>query len=517
MHPPLIQSLLQPGAYPHGVSRIELVETHISWVILTGDYAYKVKKPVNLGFLDFSTLAQRRRCCEEELRLNRRSAPDIYLAVVGIAAPGRVLTGEEAPIVEYAVRMHQFDPALRLDRYLTDHRLTPAHIDAFAAYLCAFHAAAAEAGTSDDFGDYAAVSGAALENFSQIAGLLTGAAAPPELAVLRSWTDATGQRLQTDFASRKQAGRVRECHGDMHLANMIMWQNRITLFDCIEFNAHLRWIDVISDIAFLIMDLEERGMVESAYRFLNAYLLRSGDYPGVKLLPYYLVYRAMVRAKVAMIQAGQQPPAAADYRRLYQQFLDYLHLASRQLRPTTPMLLLTVGYSGAGKTTIAEQLAWRLRALHLRSDAERKRLAGLELHADSGSRYGEGLYSRDRTAAVYRRLLSLGDDLLAWGQHVIIDATFLDPQRRQEFQRLAQRRQARFILLHVTTDTATLRARVEARLADRQRVSEAGPEVLEQQLRQPLHWLEEEAAWTKTIDGGGATDLGKLAEKLLAE
>ncbi len=514
--PPLIQNLMQPDAYDHAVSHIELVETHISWVLLTGSRAYKIKKPVNLGFLDFSTLEKRHFFCDEELRLNRRSAPELYLAVATINGDAlHAKINGPGPVLDYAVTMRQFAPTCRLDNYLRHHALETETFATFARYLAQFHDQSAVAGSADNYGSFQAINHAVMENFAQIGQILHST--PSALMTqVQQWSQQRGAQLQAAFDARKRALRIRECHGDMHLANLVLMAERITLFDGIEFNAELRWIDVINDIAFLVMDLQHCGYRRHANTFLNAYLMHSGDFAGLELLDYYKTYRAMVRAKVAMIQASQHRDKDPEFQRLQAECSTYLRLASSYTQHNRPRMLLTVGYSGSGKTTVASELAWRMEAVHLRSDVERKRLAGLSAYAVSDAAYGQKLYDHQSTDATYRRLLEVSTQLLGWGYTVIVDATFLTPERRDEFHALAQRHHAGMYLLHLSTSPDELHARVAARAAGRD-ISEAGPEVLAQQLRQPLIWRPQEHALRMDIDTGHVIDYEALVQRLMQD
>ena len=295
--PPLIRSLLDPGRYPHPVGCVELVETHISWVLLAGDFAYKLKKPVTLPFVDFGTLERRRADCAAELRLNRRYAPGLYLDVVDFDG-------------EPAVKMRRFDEARRLDRVCARGELTPALLSGLARTIVAFHAAAAIAPPCSRFGTPEQVLAPARENFDELDALLPGES--PRLTLLRAWTEAEFARRRDTFAARKACGFVRECHGDLHLGNLVLLDDRVTPFDCIEFNEDFRWIDVASEIAFTYIDLLDHGQPGLACWLLNEWLARSGDQGSggaLSVLRFYAVYRAMVRAKVAALR-GRAAEAA---------------------------------------------------------------------------------------------------------------------------------------------------------------------------------------------------------------
>lgn len=503
----MIFALRDPTRYPHAVARVELIETHISYVLLAGEFAYKIKKPVNLGFLDFSTLAARRHCCEEELRINRRSAPDVYLDVVAIAgthAAPRI--GAPGAPIEYAVRMRAFEQERLLERIARRGALVAAHADALAAEVARFHGAAACAALDSEFGGEARVLGPALQNFDQIETLAAAGAARVRLEALRAWTTREHTRLAASFARRRREGRVRECHGDLHLGNIALVGERPTLFDAIEFNPALRWIDVMSDVAFVFMDLVDHGLAALAWRFLDGWLHESGDYGGLAVMRYYLVYRAMVRAKVAVLRAAEPDAPERARAQGLAQFGDYLGLAERLARDGRGGLAITFGLSGSGKSTLAAMLVERLGAVRLRSDVERKRQAGLAAAARTGSGLGAGLYAEAMTRATYDRLLALAADALEAGYLVVVDAAFLRRADRRAFRELAARHEAPFAIASCEAPAALLRERIAARGAAGNDPSEATLEVLERQVQEaePLEPLEREAAVFLSTASGGA-------------
>jgi aminoglycoside phosphotransferase family enzyme/predicted kinase len=502
---PLIAALRDPACYPHPAQAVEVVETHISWVLLAGDYAYKVKKPVKLPFLDFSTLAARRHYCEEELRLNRRAAPALYLDVVPISQTARgpaVAAGGD--VVEYAVRMRRFAHEALADAMARRAALGAPEIDAMAAALVALHAAAPRADPAAGYATPAQVAATALGNFDQIAGLPAGGAAAARLAPLRAWTARECERLAPEFEARRDAGLVRECHGDLHLGNIAFLGGRAVPFDCIEFDPALRWIDVMSETAFLVMDLRAHGLPGAAWRLLNAWLEAGGDYGGAAVLRFYLVYRAMVRAKVSLLRAD-----AAG-------FDAYLGLAGSLAAPGRPALLAMHGLSGSGKTTVSQALLERVGALRLRSDVERKRLHGLAPEARSASAPGAGLYDAAASERTYDRLALLAGAALRSGYSVIVDATFLQGGERERFRGVADRLGADFLIVSCAAQDAVLRERVARRAAQARDASEAALPVLERQLasHQPLTAGEEAA--TVRVDTGDEGGLRRGVEAVAA-
>jgi uncharacterized protein len=497
-HARLVGALCEPGCYPHAVSRIEVIETHISTVLLTGEFAYKIKKPVDLGFLDFTTLERRRRCCEGEVRLNRRTAPGIYLDVMPIGGtPEHPAVGSGGPAIEYAVRMRQFAPDATLDALLRRGALTPAHVDELASAVAAFHARIAVASPETPHGAPERVWAAVLDNFRQIAAQ---AGETAELARLRTWSEAEFAGLRGLLEERRRGGFVRECHGDLHLRNVALIDGRPVPFDCIEFSDALRWIDVISEAAFTVMDLLAHGERGLAFRFLNGYLEATGDYAGTKLLRFYLVYRALVRAKIAAIRAGQPDLQREARTQSRDEITQYLRLATTLGERGRASVIITSGVSGAGKTTVARALAESLGAIRLRSDVERKRLHGLAATARTGAGISAGLYGARANVATYGHLAGLAGAILPSGFPVIVDAAFLRRAERDTVRDVAREAGAQFLIVACDAPPAVLRERVLVRERSGQDASEATVAVLEHQIETREPFAPQELADTIACD-----------------
>lgn len=498
--PPLIQSLLRAEAYPHPTTKRQLLETHISWVVLTGPYAYKIKKPVDFGFVDFTTLGRRERFCHEELRLNRRTAPDMYLDVQPIYGPVEQASfvGAGEPI-EFAVRMRQFPQADLLPAVLQQGRLRPEHLDRFAFEVARFQRHAAVADASQPFGEPDAVRKPIDGNFEVLTTLTEHA---DLVRRLYTWSTSEFARLSAVFTQRKQAGRVREGHGDLHLGNLVLIDDAIQAFDGLEFNDGLRWIDVISEVAFLVMDLQERGRSDLAARWLNHWLTETGDYAGLATWRWYFVYRALVRSKVAALRLKQADLSAEERVRQQSDLDNYLSLAECWTQPRQVAVVITHGVSGSGKSVVAEWVAEQFGAIHLRSDIERKRLFGHWGDAVGPLLTGP-MYSAEATTHVYEeRLLKLLPTILDAGFPVIVDAAFLQRNWRERFAQFAAGRGVPFVILDVTAEPHVLRERVTARQAAGQDPSDADAGVLDQQLqsREPLTDRELELAITIETD-----------------
>jgi hypothetical protein len=500
-----VAALAEPRCYGRTTKAVGVVETHISWVFLTGRYAYKIKKPLKLPFLDFSSLKRRRHFCFEELRLNRRLAPELYLDVVPIGGPPQSPRIGRKPAIEYAVKMREFDSDARLDRQLKADRVPRSAIVAFAERLAEFHRKLAPVRGAAVAGSAAS---SALRNVADLVRERTSGR-KRDLQKLQVWTERECTRLVGAFARRVAAGTHRECHGDLHLENLLMRKGTIVAFDALEFDARLREIDVISEAAFLAMDLIAHGRTDLAYAFLNRYLEIDGDYTSVDVLRFYLVYRALVRAKVSAIKRAQSGGAEGSRD-------PYLRTALELTKARPPLLLITHGLSGSGKTHVTDELVGRLPALRIRSDLERKRLHGVAALARTGSAVGRGLYSVKDSERTYAALGSIADRLLRRGESAIVDATFLRRADRQVFREIAAANGARFMILDCTASVAELERRIVARGASGRDASEATLAVLEAQLRErdPLDAAERRK--TITVDTECAIPFARIAARLKA-
>jgi uncharacterized protein len=511
----MVADLSGPAAYPPPVDQVERLETHISWVFLAGDYAYKFKKPIDLGFLDFRDRDRRIHFCNEELRLNGRLAPGLYLDVVGARrVEGRWRIGPLTRDAEPAVRMRRFPDEARLDRRLEAGLLDGEALETFARVLAEFQRGLPAAKPGGAFGNAAAVAAPALANFAALPGReLERAGAAAAFAKLEAWTRDRAATLSARFEARLAGGFVREGHGDLHLANMVMLDDGIAAFDGIEFNASLRWIDVQSEVAFLLMDLESRGRADLGWRFYNAWLAALGDYDGLAVLKWYLVYRHLVRAKIDGIRLAQGGLEPDDVRRLRERLTTHAGFAAGHANPPPPLMVLMHGVSGSGKSWLARRLAPRIQAAWLRSDVERKRLHGLDPMAAAPSRVGQGLYDTDSSERTYARLKEVAQTSLTGGVSLLVDAAFLDVARREEFVRLALDLGARPVVLACEASHAVLRSRVAARRGD---PSDADLAVLESQLARPAETGALESGCRMIVDTGVEPDVAALAVRLLA-
>ncbi len=479
---------------------ITLRETHISWVLLAGDRAWKIKKAVNFGFLDFSTLAKRKQACEEELRLNRRFAPEIYLDVIRIcgSADHPVINGETATI-EYAVRMQRFDENGLLSELADTQQLDTRHIDTIAQQVANIHLQAPVAGPATHWGEPNQVHHWMNESLEHLKRLVSEPGKARQITDIEQLCTRLYKQTRPAIQARNESDFIRECHGDLHLGNMVWIEQQLVPFDCIEFNPALRWIDVISEAAFVMMDLQDRNYPAFAWRFINRYLSITGDYAGLEVLRYYIVYRALVRAKVALLQRDEPETPETRKTRLTTQYIAYANLAERWLTHYRPALILMHGLSASGKSTVATRLAEQYGCVHLRSDVERKRLHGLDPMANSFSQTGSGIYTASSSEKTYQRLYDLASITLSAAYPVIIDAAFLDRKQRHHFQHLAIEHKCPFLIVHCEASRKALESRIIARAQKGDDPSEATLVVLGKQIEQQDSLTENEPYITVSI------------------
>lgn len=506
--PPLIQQMLKPEFYPHPVmaptaptqaatkqepeefypadaTPVVLLQTHISYVLLTGEFAYKIKKPLNFGFLDYSTLEQRQHFCQEELRLNQRSAAELYLEVVPITQTGdRFELGGAGTPVEYAVKMRQFPQETLLTALYDRGELTEALLAELAKVLADFHQIAATSDYIRSFGEVAQIRQAIDENYDQTEKYVGGPQTQAQLDQTRASTDRLFAEQQDIFANRVAGDRIRECHGDVHLRNIAYWQDHLWLFDCIEFNESFRFVDVIFDVAYIVMDLDARDRPDLSNSFLNAYLEQTGDWEGLQVLPLYLSRQSYVRAKVTSFLLDDPTVSATAKQEATQTAARYYRLAWEYTQSQSGRLLLMAGLSGSGKSTTARYLASQLKAIHIRSDAARKHLAGIPIT----QRGSDVIYTPEMTQKTYDRLLKLGTALAAAGYTVILDAKYDRQVFRQAAiaQATAQHLPLQIIACHAPLEV--LEARLNQRVGD---IADATAELLPQQTMEPFDAAEQ--------------------------
>jgi aminoglycoside phosphotransferase family enzyme/predicted kinase len=469
-----IDALAQPGAYPYNVTDIAVCQTHISVVFLAGPYAYKVKKAVDLGFLDFRTPEQRRHFCSEEVRLNRRLAPAVYLGVVPITHDdGHWQFEGSGPPRDWAVKMHRLPEEATLRQRLLHDQVQPADLEALARRLAEFHRGAARGPHIADFGRFAVVDSNARENFLQTARHVGRTVSPAVYERVRRLTEQELQARRDLIEARAARGVPCDTHGDLHLDHVYHFPGdgefgEWVIVDCIEFADRFRYADPVADMAFLYMDLLGHARRDLARSFADAYCRASDDVEGQALLPFYSAYRALVRAKVEGVEADERDVQAEERNRARVRARAHWLLALGELEAPArrPALVLVGGLPGSGKSTLARALAPRASFHVLRSDVIRKELAGLPSEYRVPPTFGEGIYSPAWTEDTYAELLHRVESLLWNGQRVLVDASCRSEWQRKLFVQAAHRWGVPVLSLQCQVDPATTRARLRKREGD---------------------------------------------------
>jgi len=461
-----------------------MIQTHISWVFLTGRFAYKIKKPVNFGFLDFTTLKLRKQLCERELRLNRRLSPDIYLEVLPVSLHNNICRLADANnIVEYCLKMQQFRQSDLLDNRLQENRFNPLWVDQLAGKIAHFHIR--EEPVANSRIDSALLLDEHIQANLAVAEKHVGRALSfKTMQRLSDYAEQACEKLSELLNKRQNDGFVRRCHGDLHLKNITLFNHHPQLFDCIEFNDDFSIIDVMNDVAFLMMDLDAHDRSDLAMRLLSRYLEHTGDYTALILLRYYLCYRACVRGKVACLlaeelEAEQQQPRYDEARK-------YFNLAASYTEPAQARLFAVGGLSGSGKSHLALLGCGIERAIIIRTDATRKRIAAAFPELE--------LYGRQMHLNTYKATFDAARIALNAGFSVILDATFIHPDSRHQLKTLADENQTPLHCFWLDIDTETLRQRIVARQQAANDISDADLRVLHLQLaeyRRPTEpWIQ---------------------------
>jgi len=471
----LIQRLQNPALYSHPVKYFKIIETHISYVLLTGDYAYKIKKPLDMEFLDFSTLEKRKFYCHEEVRLNKRFSPELYIDVLEITGSAeKPEWNGNNHIFEYAIQMREFPQNKLFTNLLKNNLLKSSYFISLAEQLANSHQKAAVAKNDTRYGLPEQLFFPVQQNFDQIRPLLNDPKELKQLDLIEKWAQEQYKLLKTVFLERKTKGFIRECHGDLHLGNIVLYHDKPLIFDCLEFNLDLLWTDVMADVGFLVMDLQEKLQQNFAILFLNHYLAMTSDYAGLAVLKFYESYRAVVRAKIYLMQLQQvnTPETKAFLKSAY---LRSMQMAESYMINKKPQLFIMHGLSGSGKTTKAMLLAEKFNAIHLRSDVER-----YHMMAD----LGEDKYSEKNRQKIYERLAELAKQVLHEGYSVIVDATFLLKSQRDLFSEIGQYFQLPCQIAVCEADDNTRSQWLHERLENKQDFSEADITIARQQQKQ---------------------------------
>lgn len=462
-----INSLLKPEAYPEPAKDVRLVQTHVSWIFLAGEFAFKIKKPVDFGFLDFSTLDRRRFYCHEEVRLNSRLCPEIYLGVTPVReTPDGAAFHGDGRVIDYAVKMRRLPEERMADRLLAEGRLTPDDVRKIALKVAEFHGRAERSAEIGNYGTLAAIERNWDENFRQAEEFAGVTIAPRDLQLLRDWARTFMAERSGLFNGRVAGGFIRECDGDLHLENICL-TDRVCIFDCIEFNNRFRYTDTLADIAFLVMDLEYHGRRDLAELFLEEYKSVSKDVVESALVDFYRVYRAFVRGKVESfrlkdpsIPANEKMAAGERARRYFRLARGYI------IREKLPAFLVVLcGLTGSGKSTVADALSLELGLEVISSDRLRKELAGIPLLQRTENEYGTGLYSTAQNESTYWQLVARADLLLSAGNGAIVDATCRRRRDRESLRSVAEKHGAHLLFVVVESPEDIVRKRLEERTA----------------------------------------------------
>lgn len=463
--PEMVQALLDPKAYPDTPSKVEMVQTQMSFVFLTSDYVYKVKKPVDLGYLDYTTLEKRHFYCQREVELNQRLCPDTYLGVVPIVQnKGQILTESRGKVIEYAVKMRRLPQKKMLNVLLASNRVSMEMVAGVAKKLAEFHRRAETSEAINTFGDLDTITRNTEENFSQTVKYIGNTISQKKYRRIMDYTRSFIEQNATLFRKRITDGRIRDCHGDLH-ATHICFTDSICIYDCIEFNDRFRYGDVASEIAFLAMDLDHYGRADLSRSFVEAYVDSSQDRELSRLLNFYKCYRAYVRGKVESFKLDDPHIVAAEKVEIRQVASGYFDLASSYLR-TKPLLLITTGLVGTGKTVLAQALAQRLGSVVISSDVTRKQLASVPLTEHRFEEFGSGIYSAEFNRLTYDTMFTEGKKILSQGGSVILDAAFLKAEERERARKITEETGASFFILECILEESMVKQRLEQRLKE---------------------------------------------------
>jgi len=465
MLPELVKALLKPEAYPEDTGEIELMQTQMSFVFLAKEFVYKVKKAVDLGFLDYTTLDNRHFFCRKEVELNRRLCPEAYLGVVPITQDrGAIRIGGRGEVIEYAVKMRRLPQKAMMNVLLADNRVSAEMITGVAQKLAAFHKKAETSAEISAFGEIKAVTRNTDENFAQTERYIGRTISGDSYRRIKGYTDSFIQKNAPLFNKRIKEGRIRDCHGDLHAAH-ICFTNGICIYDCIEFNDRFRYCDIASEMAFLAMDLDHYGRADLSRALVKAYVVESGDKEMIKLLGFYKGYRAYVRGKVESFKLDDPYISKGEKEETQDIAASYFDLARAYTR-ARPVLFITVGLVGTGKSTLAQALARRLGLAVISSDITRKQLAGVPLTEHRFEGFDGGIYSAELSRKTYDKMFSEARGVLSDGGSVILDASFIRAEERLKAKKLAEEAGADFFIIECRLDEANIKKRLEGRLKE---------------------------------------------------
>lgn len=482
-HPKLVESMSKPAFYPHGPESVELIQTHISFIFIAGQRVYKVKKAVDFGFLDFTTLEKRKHYCNEELRLNRRLAPETYLDVVEISDndSGHLVLGKGKMTVEYAVVMAKLPQDRMLKKLIGEKTFDPSIMSDVARKLAEFHRQAETGGKIDEMGGVETIRRNHKENFDQTEKYIDRVIPGFQFHFLKAYIFDFMKRHHDLFCNRVKNHRIRDCHGDLHLDHICL-ENGIIIFDCIEFNERFRYEDVAAEVAFLAMDLDFNGYLDHSNHFVQAYIQYAGDHDISVLLPFYKCYYAYVRGKVTSFRSDDQAVNSIERENAATVASRYFDLAYRYAaRLERPTLIIMAGLMGTGKSVLARNLSLLLGAETIRTDVLRKELLNLPPTQRHHDNYGEGIYTDEITSKTYARALQWAEEKLRSGRSAIIDASFSKREYRLKALETASRLGADHFIIECVCHGDIVQERLRNRLSDKSEASDGRWEILETQ------------------------------------
>lgn len=483
IHPQIIESMLNSNFYPHKPDTVELVQTHISYVFIAGDIVYKIKKPVNFGFLDFTSLEKRRYYCEEELRLNKRLAPSIYLDVISISQDnnGNIILGDRGKIIEYAVRMKKLPQERMLKTLLAKGQVDEKVIDDVANKIASFHKFAETGGRIDEMGSIAIIHRNHEENFTETENYINVTIPEYQYKFIKDYVVNFLAQKKTLFEKRVADHKIKDCHGDLHLEHICI-ADEITIFDCIEFNERFRFSDVAAEVAFLTMDLDFNNYPRQAEAFVKSYLRYSDDSDIAILLNFYRSYYAYVRGKVISFRLNQKEIPANErdqITKIAQRYFDLAYTYATRL--DNPVLILTAGLMGCGKSYQARNFSARLGAEIIRTDILRKELLNINPAEQHYVEFGQEIYSDNISRLIYDKAYKLASAKIKLGTPVIIDASFKKRSERQKARQLAQRLDIPFYLIECTCRDEIVKMRLDKRVRERTNASDGRWEIFQEQ------------------------------------
>ncbi len=476
-----LQLLFKPSFWGRYCKKVRLIQTHTSWVFLTGKYAYKIKKPVFFGFLDYTSLESRKHFCEEEFRINQILAPDIYYDVIPIVRRrGKIMLAcarQRDQVLDYAIKMQELPQEAIMTSLLQSHQVNYSMIDQIARIIAGFHNKSTVRNELNKYGDTEIVKYNWDENFAQTEPFIGTTISKKTFNDIKNYIEHFIENNGSLFAKRIADQKVKQCHGDLHSRNIFI-TDKVYIFDCLEFNPRFAVSDVASEIAFFVMDLEFYQHKHLADFFINRYLHYTGDFELLKVLDFYKCYRAYVRGKVTGFNLNDRGMSKSEKEAAKITARKYFQLAEKYIQSlnSQPKLIMVMGLPGVGKTYLAQHLAEHIHAYHLSTDIIRKEMTGMPIEKHCFEGYGKGIYTREVSAQTYQELYQRTNNFLSQGKSCIIDATFLWEKSRAEAKQIADKNHARFYIIDCTCPEKLVMQRMKKREKEFS-LSDATPEI----------------------------------------